>query len=171
MPPSRNGGTSFTIYAHEEEKRNLPFTGLSDTTIYMKKYILWALISLIFITGRVFAQGPTWPKDITLVVQAPSQYENGDPILSTDGLGIDGTCYNQSSGEVVIDQSPFVGTILPGTQVSMVYTGVIPNAGTYECYTNAYVAIEGSSRSENSNVATRRYVGRVSPPIIVVFDE
>lgn len=127
------------------------------------------LSGLVFLlaAGIAAAQGPTYPRDITLTVTAPSQYTDGTQILSTDGLSIEASC-TRNDGTLVLDRAPFASSIVPGAEVTQTFVGAIPNSGTYTC--RAYAVVDSIS-SEPSNDGTKRYTGQPGPPVIIVVAE
>jgi hypothetical protein len=134
--------------------------------IKMKQKLGFVIVTLLGFLNAALAQGPSYPRNITLTATAPSQYTDGTQILSTDGLTLEATC-TRNDGTVVLDRAPF-GPVLPGAEVSTTFPDAVPNSGTYTC--QAFAVVDSIS-SDPSNDAAKRYTGQPGAPVIIVFAE
>lgn len=136
----------------------------------MSKRILFSLVILAaagILAESACAQGPTYPRDITFTLNAPTEYTDGSPILDSDGLSLEVSC-TRNDGTIILDREPFLATVTPGAEIIETFVGVIPNSGTYSC--QAFAVVDSIS-SAPSNTATKRYTGQPGPPVIIVFAE
>jgi hypothetical protein len=120
------------------------------------KYILPLLLI------PMIAFGANFPRDLTLTLTQPSEYEDGSSIELGDLVSNRFLCTRQDGTEVVNESRPV--TTGPGEFEEFVFVGVIPGPGTYTC--NAW-ASTAELESLASNDATKKHTGKPLPPIVI----
>ena len=113
---------------------------------------------LLLVPALAWAQ-QDYPRDITLSWTNPSSYTDGSPIAAGDLDSIRVECFR--ANETVATFTSTVPDTGEGLPQSETYVAVIPGPGTYRCF--AY-AIVGTSESDPSNEATKKYTGKPLPP-------
>jgi hypothetical protein len=129
--------------------------------------LLALLLTLSIYPLYLVAQPPTYPRDITLNVTAPSDYVDGTAIDVNDGLTLEATCTRTQDGSLALNRQVFTSAVTPGGNVNEVFSGAIPQPGLYECV--VYAVVDAIS-SDPSNTAQKRFVGQPSPPFLIRFD-
>lgn len=118
------------------------------------------LIPLFLLPVLAFAAD--FPRDLTLTLTQPSQYEDGAAIEALELVSNRFNCARQD-GTVVVDESRLV-TTGPGQEESFVFVGVIAQPGTYTCYAWASTA---DAESDPSNAAFVKHTGKPLPPVVI----
>jgi len=115
-------------------------------------------VLLLFATSA-FAQ-QSYPRDITLSWENPSQYTDGSIIEAGDLDSIRVECFRGND-----TVATFVSTVPDtgeGAPQSEVFAGVIPQPGTYTCI--AYAIVVDGTESDPSNSVAKKYIGKPLPP-------
>lgn len=129
----------------------------------MKKFLIFVGL-LAFSVGM--AQSPSYPRDVTLCWDHPTEYEllPGQTIPSLiqpgdlRGTKLTGT---RNDGTVVVDQEVAIGSALPGDNQCFLFSGSIPQPGTYSFF--AFAVVDDTSISDASNESIKKYTGKPKP--------
>lgn len=122
------------------------------------KYL--AVIFLLLAAGTASAQNASYPRDLTLSWINADSYVDGTAIEAGDLTGVRLECFRQNDTvPIFTSEIPAAGE---GVTQSEVFTGAIPQPGTYTCY--GYSIVVGGIESDASNPAQRKYVGKPNPP-------
>jgi hypothetical protein len=117
-------------------------------------------VLIMLLLGAAAVAQQNYPRDITLSWTAPVLYVDGTAIQQGDLKETRIYC-ERNDGSVVIDEAvPMIGG--PGDPQEYVFSGAIPQPGTYTC-TSFAVTIDDIS-SDASDPATIKYTGKPQPP-------
>jgi hypothetical protein len=124
----------------------------------MRRIIL--LAALAAFPCIALAQGPTFPRPLTVSWTNASQYTDGTAIEAGDLTGMRLECTRQG------EAAPVVSATFPangqGSTQQETLAGAIPRPGTYTC--RGYSVVIGGIESDPSSSSTVKHVGQPGPP-------
>ena len=122
-------------------------------------------LSALFVFGT--ANAATFPADLTLSWTNASQYTDGTQIEAGDLFEVRIDCYRHDdpTTPVLSERRAVTGE---GLSQSETYVAAIPRPGTYTCY--GFSIVVDGTESDPSNGASKKYIGKPTPPVIVSFD-
>ena len=119
---------------------------------------------LFMIPAFAFAQGPTFPRDLSASWVNPDSFIDGTLMEPGDLTGVRLECFRLNDAAPVITAN-FPSVTGEGQPQSEVLTGAIQRPGTYTCY--AYSIVIGGIESDPSDPASVKHVGKPNPPTIL----
>ena len=115
---------------------------------------------LLVMLATLAAHAADYPRDIALSWTNASEYVDGTSIEAGELTEVMVECYrNQETTPTFQVSVPANGVGQPQTYV---FQDQIPQPGTYTCY--GYSIVYDGQMSDQSNPASRKYVGKPLPP-------
>jgi hypothetical protein len=116
------------------------------------------VLAALLMTDAALAQGPSFPRDLTVSWTNASTYTDGSAIEAGDLTGLRVECTRNGD--------PVVAAVIPASGVGTAQThtlaGAIARPGTYVCV--GYSVVIGGIESVASNSSSVKHVGQPNQP-------